>query len=196
MDTKLVLDTLVALPINAVFGFINDVDRKVYLSYSNDLSRSIRQKLTQYSEVSNDYRNGKIRLYYEESVNDRNTQKLLVEQLCHTYESKGYSFYHRHNYIDYEVKIYVEKDMLVYVYLVSKNFSKLIVGIFDKMDKANEFKALLERNTPVIPVFAMNELTMLHCKGMFLKRTSVSGVELARVKSKYNQIEDTVDRLE
>lgn len=190
------MDTLLRYPRNAVYALINDSDRRVYVSYSVDVLLAIRRLLVDYAVLDADYKSGKLRIAILETASDKRTMQLYVEHYQIKYESLGYSFYKRNKFIQYKVQITIESDRLVYVFLVSRNYSKLIVGIFSKMDQARAFKAVLESSNPVLPVFALNGHTRRHCLGLPLDRGFTVYNTIESVKSKYNRIEDETDDVE
>lgn len=190
------MDTLLRYPRNAVYALINDSDKKVYVSYSVDVLLAIRRLLADYAVLDADYKSGKIRIAILETISDKKTMQLYVEHYQVKYEGMGYSFYKRNRFVHYKIQIAIETDRLVYVFLVSRNYSKLIVGIFSKMDQANAFKKVLENSNPILPVFALNGHTRRHCLGLPLDRGFDYCEKIDSVKSKYNRIEDETDDIE
>ncbi len=156
------LRSIKALPENAVFGLISDSTKECYVSHTTNLRSRIGLILTDNDNilkedtrlvVFGDIRSYKYKLLY--------AQYYLEKMVAAGYKNIGTS----HSYINYKVKI--EFSVLlneVFVVLVNKRKDKLIVGVFKKMDDAQEFIDVCYREGEMVqPIYAINKGTVDWC---------------------------------
>lgn len=78
------------------------------------------------------------------------------------YRNTGYTVYNKKDGLKYKVRIVVDKEFNVLVQLVSKRYDYTTIGVFNKVQEAQEFVDKVKLNNPIIPIYADNEQTKLY----------------------------------
>ena len=123
-----------------ILALENTKNKRVLLIRSRDALASlarviklIKSRNKKYRLLRKDYRKIDIRVL--ETSSDRLRYQYWVDQ----YRSMGSSFYREYKAVQYTPKIIPNEEYLLEVYLVSKGQSVVLVGVFDSLDKAQEF---------------------------------------------------------
>lgn len=166
------LNTLLDLPEFAVFAIVNHTDKRVYLSYSSSLLVKLSEVLG-YIRRSESYGKqmgediGKLEFVIVETVDCRNRLKIRHSYHYDQFQKNGYSFYNPSHPVRYKPKQLIlrmadhNEIPRIALYLVSKGNHKILVGVFETVQKANEFQQIhypSEFANDII--IARNELSM------------------------------------
>jgi len=166
---KLSLLDLYSLPRACIIALEHDITKRVALCISHGVLGTI-ERLIASNEISNyigkdDPKEYSFRFY--ESINNRN---ILLNHLAYyetLYEDKGYllidiknGYETRLKGLYYKTRLEVGKDGLAYLKIADKLNKQLLVGIFDKMEDALEFKRdYIDSQLVITPVIAINRFT-------------------------------------
>ena len=125
-----------------ILALDNSRNKRVLLIRSRDalaslarVMKMIKSRNKKYRLLARDYKKIEVRVL--ETSSDRLRYQYWVDQ----YRSMGYSFYREYKAIQYTPKIVPNEEYLLEVYLVSNGYSEVLVGVFDSLDKAQEFIA-------------------------------------------------------
>lgn len=132
--------------IPGIFAFINEVDKKIEVRYSQCISSSMVSILREIKlgslrpkDIINDFHDNKLRFrILEEIPNDRSIGNIKKQYWIDEYRKQGYSTYKILKQPVYKIRIDIE-NYLVCVSIENLNSIKTIVGIFDKMKDAKQF---------------------------------------------------------
>lgn len=158
------VEKLLELSRIGLFGLINDIDKRVYVSYSTNIICSVSQIIESNKLLKDDVNKLRI-ITFDCPTYNKNIQKQYVMYYINEYRNKGYTLYHKFNHIRYKVDIEIVKE-LAYVKLISSNNkNNVVVGVFDDIDKAKEFLSEFYSNSFVYPnAIAYNKLTKNYYK--------------------------------
>lgn len=131
---------------------------KVYLTYSNtplvsvaSILQEIKDKSYPISDLNLDL--SQIEVTPLESINNRKDAMLRLEELIGIYKQNGYEILNRRRSLVYKLDIHIDGKK-VYIYLKSRNGSRILVGLFKKYREAikwlNESYPNQDRITKVI----------------------------------------------
>ncbi len=161
------------IPNKCIYGIFNDVDKKVYIGYSSNTIRTIYSNMSTlvYSNMSSDW--DKLDFRIIEIIDDPARLKIRYQYWVSDYSNKGWTMYRDYKAVEYKVSIDIKNDpslvsgskYLLYVKLVSRGYKELIVGVFDDLDKCNEFVSLHYSNIHDI-IYCDNELTQKYRKSL------------------------------
>jgi hypothetical protein len=151
------------LPTSAIIAVVQVSTNKVYLSLAHDTIASIT-RIKQFIK-NNKIETSDIQVYIHESINNRN---ILLLHLA--YYEQMYSYSHiivdnrnrpitRLNGLYYKVRVDIDQDYKAVVTIANKRKERVIVGVFDSIAEAEEFRDLYYTGKVVFPVIARNELT-------------------------------------
>lgn len=150
---------LVTLNQSGVFALVHVRTKSMYLSYSNNILVAVGQHLSKASTGTHDnsflnkhYSN--LRLYIVELCDSN----IVREQYSYWY-NKLQPLYNKVPPPQYRVRIEVDHKYQILVKLVSKSGKHLVIGVFDKMEDAKMFKAVVQSQEHIRPLYASNELT-------------------------------------
>jgi hypothetical protein len=135
------MQTLTQLNQSGVWAFVNERDKIVYLSYSNNFLTSVSRNVRELTDKSHSCRR---------MIRDKSKLQIqIIESNCHKarlgywidfYRNKGYSLYRNKNgEVTYKVRISISEDYKVFVMLVNKRNDKVVVGVFPNMEEAKVF---------------------------------------------------------
>ena len=162
--------TLVNLSTPGIWAFINERDRVVYLSQSNNILSSVSRNIDSLLDKSHFCRRmvkdrNNLTLVILEYIEIETDRKLRLNYWIDHYRNKGYNLYRKHNGESvYQPKILITKDYQIHVVLVNKRNDKLVVGVFNKMDEANQFMTSHYSNTFYTITYSDNILTKEYYK--------------------------------
>jgi len=154
-----------------VWGFINEKDKRFFISHSNNILAAVSRNISQIQDKSHSCRklirdlpNLQFVLLVSGGC-DIKTRKIRAVELIEAFVSAGYTPYTNRLIVSYKVRIAVTKDYKIHVLLVNKRNDKIIVGIFDKMDDASSFIQTNYPNNKVNNIiYSDNSLTTLFYK--------------------------------
>lgn len=160
------LQTLTDINKPGIWAFVNDIDRMVYLSYSNNIltsvSRNVRE-LTDKSHSSKSLVKDKSKLQIQ--IIEFNCDKAKLTYWLDYYKTKGYSLYRNNNgEVVYKTRIAITTDFFVHVQLVNKRNDKIVVGVFSNMEEAKSFTQTYYSNKIHKIVYSDNSLTKEYIK--------------------------------
>jgi hypothetical protein len=158
--------TLNDLSTPGIWAIVNERDRLVYLSQSNNVLASMSRNIDMIHNKSHSCRKllrDKSLLSFvvlEEVSSTETDRKLRLNYWINHYRNKGYTLYRKHNgEATYTPKLFVTKDYKVHVTLVNKRNDKLVVGVFDKMNDATQFITTYYSNIFYTITYSDNILT-------------------------------------
>jgi hypothetical protein len=161
------------LPDKCIYGLFNDQDKKVYIGYSSNTIRTLYSNISnlKYSNLTPDW--GKLEFRVIEPIEDSNRLKVRYQYWVSHYSNEGWSMYRDFKAIEYKVRIDILNDetrqkngrYLLYVKLLSRGRSEVVVGVFDSLSECNEF---VESNYKTIKDihYSNNELTNEYRKSL------------------------------
>lgn len=128
----------------AVFAFVNEGSKKVYVSYSRSLYANImrlmmdcitgKSKWLGSGESFND-----LDMYILETIDNPLLLKYKAVIWCYEMKSRGYSLYNKVRPVRYRTVIDVDEDYKASVYLRTNRQNKYYVKSFDSVVKAEEY---------------------------------------------------------
>ena len=133
--------TLMDMNKPGVWAFVNDRDRIVYLSYTNNILTAVSRNLKELNDKTHSCRRmirdkSKLQIQIIES----GCQKAKLGYWVDFYRNRGYSLYRNNNgEVTYKTRVAVTSDYLIHVLLVNKRNDKIVVGVFSKMEEAKSF---------------------------------------------------------
>ena len=138
-----IMATLNNLTDRGVYAFVNETDKKIYISYSTYILGAVARILRELkngSHISNDLCEDldklEVKVLEESSTMDL---KLRATYFAKEYENNGYKLYRPVNYVQYSVKRRYEKGNIV-VELVTNSYNRsFVVGVFGKNEDALKF---------------------------------------------------------
>lgn len=139
------------LSIRGVYAIIQP-NNSVFIAYSNNISEGLIRHALKYKDVQ---------IIVLETDIPKAGLKIRASYWIKEYQKLGFNILNIvTNPVSYKVKVRINRDFLVEVTLDNKRNGKLVVGIFDKVETANNFvsknytgKELKE------PVYSNNYLT-------------------------------------
>ncbi len=154
-----------------IWGFVNEKDKRFFISHSNNILAAVSRNISQIQDKSHSCRK-LIRdlpnLQFVMLVGggcDIKTRKIRAMELIETFVSAGYTPYTNKLIVSYKVRVVVTKDYKIHVLLVNKRNDKIVVGVFDNMDAASSFTQTNYPNNKVNNIiYSDNSLTTLFHK--------------------------------
>jgi hypothetical protein len=163
------LQTLTDINKPGVWAFVNDTDRIIYLSYSNNILTSISRNVRELNDKSHSSKSlirDKSKLQIQ--IIEFNCDKAKLGYWVDHYRNNGYSLYRNNNgEVTYKTRVAITDDFFVHVLLVNKRNDKLVVGVFPNIQEANYFIQTHYPNKIHKIVYSNNDLTK-----QFLRRKS------------------------
>jgi len=177
------LTELANLPNCSVFALYNSKKNKVQLMYAkNTLTKlaktidELRNNTHSNKELCNDLDDLEFVLL-ETYPDELTCRELMNYWFDYVVNEEGMELYSKRNYLSYRPKVtvsvfsydYLNPDRVdrVYVELVNTRGKGFVVGVFDNVPDAEEFKKIyLDSQKFVMPVYATNKLTKA-----FMRRT-------------------------
>lgn len=151
-------------PANAVYAFVNEEDKRIYITYCTKLLASIDRNIANNRFLYDD-RNKLQLIILSTDLVDKKDMMLMTSYWCSYYRNNGYSLYKEYKHIEYKARAIINKNIKAEVQLVSRNNSITVVGVFDTMAEADSFivNCLLKQNGCILPVYALNKHTKDLC---------------------------------
>jgi len=160
------LTDLAKLPYISVFCLYNPKKNKVYLAHTNNmllrfakLIDELRQHHHSNKELCEDIDD--LELVILETYHDIEHARLHMSYWKNYVTNvEGMELYNNNNYLTYRTRIYEDVyNERIYVELVNARNQSFVIGVFDHMIEAKEFKASLDKSEFIYPYYATNELT-------------------------------------
>ncbi len=125
--------------VNVVYGLVNEVDKRVYISHGVSLISSLSRIMSEinspkFRQLSEDLNHVKITLYEIGTV-DKKLREVKARHILDSYIERGYSEYTNTNLVQYRfLKDIIMIKTLNYIrlQLVNKNKDKILLGLFRK----------------------------------------------------------------
>lgn len=155
------MQTLTQLNQPGVWAFVNDRDKIIYLSYSNNILSSVSRNVRELTDKTHSCR----RMVRDRSnlriqIIEPNCQKAKLGYWVDYYRNSGYSLYRNNNgEVTYKVRTMITDEYLIHVMLVNKRNDKTVVGVFPNMEDANHFIQTYYQNNIHRIVYSDNPLT-------------------------------------
>lgn len=154
---------LAELPQSAVFAIVNHRSKRVFVSYSMNLTVRIGQIYSDLMEYINN-KNERLKLEILDANPDIEHSPLFVQYWVDYYTSQGYTFYRTLRvFKKLKPSLRVSKDLRnVQVVLYDKGYRATTVGVFDTVPEA---KAFIQQyyatsiNPYCYPIYSTNNLT-------------------------------------
>lgn len=165
-----ILKELSNLPSRCIYGLFNDVDKKVYIGYTNNTIASIYSNISNLKYSNKDFNNLEFRVI--EIIDTTHRLRIRYQFWSDYYSNIGWIMYRNYKAINYRIKIDVGEDFLkgrtnyyVYAKLVSRGYKELIVGVFEDFEKCNMFVVDKYSNITDI-IYSDNSLTNEYMKNL------------------------------
>lgn len=147
------------LPNSCVFGLISDSSKECYISHTTNLKARIGQII----DVNEDILKDDSRLVvFSSGFDDMLYKRIYAQYWLDKYINDGYSNVGPvDNYINGRIKVQFSQYIkLVFVMYENKRKDKIILGVFDTVNEANEFvDQYFSGKDLVLPVYAINKRT-------------------------------------
>lgn len=137
-----------------IWVFINEKDKRFFISHSNNILAAVSRNISQIQDKSHSCRKlirdlpnlNFIMLVQDtdESISPKN-RKMRAQELTEAFIAKGYTSYTNRIIVSYKLRTVVTKDFKIHVLLVNKRNDKIVVGVFDKIDESSSF---IQHNYP------------------------------------------------
>jgi hypothetical protein len=155
------LQTLTDINKSGIWAFVNDIDRMVYLSYSNNMLTSVSRNVRELNDNTHSLKSlvrHKSKLQIQ--IIECNCEKAKLGYWVDHYRNNGYSLYRNNNgEVTYKTRIAITNEYLVHVLLVNKRNDKIVVGVFSDMEQATSFVQTNYPNKIHKIVYSNNDLT-------------------------------------
>jgi hypothetical protein len=186
MDLTNLIYTLMTLPKTAVFAFINDFDKRVYVSYSSTFKTRLMTILDQMATKRWKYRGminelKKLRLVILEKNLPEHDLKVFTKYHRDNYRNSQYRFYNKEKLpLQYSFTIrFTDKRNSICVVALTTRRDPTVLGWFETIDEANTFLALVQDrnlNPSQNLVYARNTVT----RRMIVKQINLGMIRYIR----------------
>lgn len=144
------LETLLSISKSGLYAFINDFDKRIYISHGNSILNALNRnlealKLKSHSciDLQNDFNENKLELVILETDVDYHINRfILVERYKQEYLAKGYGLYKQKPAIKFRIDIRLETKgegkYRVVAYLKAQKFT-IPVGVFTYKNDCDNF---------------------------------------------------------
>jgi hypothetical protein len=162
--------TLTNLSKPGIWAIVNERDRIVYLSQSNNVLSAVSRNISSIHDKSHSTRRlirdkSLLSFVFLEEVATETDRKLRLNYWIDNYRNRGYTFYRKKNgECLYTPKVFITTDFKVHVTLVNKRNDKLVVGVFNTIQEANQFVESNYPNTFYSITYSNNTLTKEYYK--------------------------------
>ena len=156
---------LESLSVSVIWALANPVDKKIFISYSNNILSSLSRNISEILDNSHSCRQlisdyNRLELMILETPVPSNQLKVKSGHYMDHYKDNGWSLYKANPPVKYTVKTLIAKDCKAHVVLVNKRNDKLVVGVFDTMHEADEFtSSAYPNNTVTTIIYSQNSLS-------------------------------------
>lgn len=152
------------LPTSSIIALEQRSNKKVYLTIAHNTIASIT-RIKEFIK-SNKIETSDITINIHESINNRNILLLHLAYYEQLYLSRSNiivdnrnSSITRLNGLYYKVRVDIDPDYKAVVTIANRRKERVIVGVFDTVAEAEEFRDLYYTEKVVFPVIANNRLT-------------------------------------
>jgi hypothetical protein len=134
---------------DVIVVYKNWSDKKFHLAESQsmiahvDYMFSTQMNMSQFKVMKSDVLSGKVTIEIIEICDDKFIRRTKLLKYRNDLLADGYTEYSSTRFVDAKVKTkltQIGKSLYVLVYLAVGNKPKTVLGVFDKMDDANQFK--------------------------------------------------------
>lgn len=128
-----------------VYCFVNENDKKVFISHSTNILNSVSKILLEISngiytkkDIIKDVEKLEFKVLEKEEF--RIARLVKLEKYIIEFKVAGYELYNRSNFSPkYKIDYYITKDFEVWVCLVNSRYKKFMVKQFSNVDAAKNF---------------------------------------------------------
>lgn len=136
------IDMLYNAPRCAVFAFVDEEGKRIYVSYSRSLYAQIVRLMSickvgrcKWLKDSNDFNNFKIVIL--ETIDNPLLLKLKAVQWCYKYRRKGFKLLNKVRPVNYRVEVRIgSPGFLAQVIIITNRSNKYLVKEFNSMEEA------------------------------------------------------------
>lgn len=159
------LQQLQELSVSGVWGFVNHTDRCIFITHSNNILTSVSRNISQIEDKTHTCRRllqdkSKLELVILDTNLSSKDRRIRVGDWMTYYRFNGYSLYRDSTVVSYKIRVVITKEYLIHVLLVNKRNDKIVIGVFNKMELANNFIQSTYPNNKVHKViYSENSLT-------------------------------------
>lgn len=159
------LKNLTELTCSGIWAFVNDKDKRIFISHSGNILSSVSRNISEIKDKSHSCRKllrdlPHLELIVLESGVLPHDRKIKVGEWMDYYRNKGWTLYKDTHPVSYSIRTSISKDYKVHILLVNKRNDKLVVGIFPTMDEATQFLSTNYPNNKVHKViYSENSFT-------------------------------------
>ena len=162
------LQDLINLPEKSIYGFFNESDKICYIAFSRNTLNAINRNIQEFKYRNNVIKQdlNKLELRIIETIDDLVNLRIRYQYWTDHFTNIGYRHYRSYKGASYKLSIEVIGDLmpsyhtkfLFYVYLVSRGYNRILIGIFDNKDEMDSFISREYRNIDKV-TYADNKLT-------------------------------------
>lgn len=140
----MLLDDLLSLPLSGIYLIHDDSKMECFIGGSSQLPNHLIQNINRIKSGRFPIRGTNIQFKLVEKLEYINIQEIQVRVAYwhDLYVKQGYKVKSRLSTAVYKPQVKIGDDNLVYTFLVSKGYRKLLIGKFDSIHKAREFVQL------------------------------------------------------
>jgi hypothetical protein len=140
----MLLKNLTELTCSGIWAFVNNKDKRIFISHSNNILSSVSRNISEIKDKSHSCRKllrdfPNLDLLVLESHVLPHDRKIKVGKWMDHYRNKGWTLYKDNPPVSYSIKTTISNDYKVHILLVNKRNDKLVVGVFPTMDEATQF---------------------------------------------------------
>lgn len=162
---KIKLKDLTELNTPGVYALINNKDKRIFITQSNNILSSVSRNIAQIRDKSHSCRPllrnlPNLELLVLEHESSPKNRKIRLSYWMTIYKTKGYELYNPSTPVSYKVQARITSDYFVHVLLINKRNDKLVVGVFNTMSEAESFISQNYPNQSINNViYSSNDLT-------------------------------------
>jgi len=159
------LKNLTELTCSGIWAFVNDKDKRIFISHSNNILSSVSRNISEIKDKSHSCRKllrdfPNLDLLVLEANVLPHDRKIKVGKWMDHYRNKGWTLYKDNPPVSYSIRTAISKDYKVHILLVNKRNDKLVIGVFTTMDEATQFLSTNYPNNKVHNIiYSDNSLT-------------------------------------
>ena len=148
---------------SGIFGIVNNRNKSIYIGYSHSMLESINRNLSQIKDqvhtcIPHTSKVNNLQVLIIETCT-KDQLKLKQSYWISEYRNKGYKIYNTRKPLTYRTRIVIDEDYKVLVQLVNLSKDSFVIGVFNKVQEAVDFTNEVKKTTPIVPIYATNDLT-------------------------------------
>ena len=158
------LKSLTNLSCPGVWAFVNESDKKIFISYSENILSAVSRNISELLSASHSCRSlvsdfSKLDLLVLEKVSKAET-KVKAGRYKENYKADGWQLYNTSIPVQYSVKTTISNDCKIQVYLINRRKDKIVVGVFDSKQESDQFiQTHYPNNIVTSIVYSQNSLS-------------------------------------